>query len=80
MQWLVLCYSLLLDHCYYTIGYRTASYILLHNAITLHAATMLKGWTEKLVSRGQTANFFTGRYRLQYKRPHFAYTASDNAL
>ena len=22
-----------------------------------------------VVSRGQTANFFTGRYRLQYKRP-----------
>ena len=32
-----------------------------------------------VVSRGQTANFFTGRYRLQYKRPG-AYTASDNAL
>ena len=39
---------------------------------------------KRLVLRGQIAYFSAGRYRLQYKRPHYfsagAYTASDNAL
>ena len=33
-----------------------------------------------LVSHSQTSIFSAGCYRLQYKRPHGAYTASDNAL